>query len=334
MMLELKSGISFSEELLIWLKNYPEIYDLALIHPVMPVIAGKQTEMPFYTIESLIGFADKTGQNLGDLGLFYEKCNSGLGEEELNCKMDEIVQVIEKSIDSGLNGTYFQDRILQQQSHLIAKAEKDGKIKNSIVNRMIAYVTALMESKSSLNVIVAAPTAGSCGTVGSSIRAVAENLGSSRQDIVSAYFAAGIVGAYFAQGPGFSAEEHGCQVECGAASGMAAAAMVQLMGGNARQALGAASMAIQNMIGLVCDPVADRVEVPCLGKNVNAAVNAYASAIMAISGFDAVIPLDQVIETVSRVGKSMHSCLKCTGRGGLAVTEAALNLKNKLRDNV
>jgi len=103
------------------------------------------------------------------------------------------------------------------------------------------------------------------------------------------------------------------------------------MGGDAGQALGAASMAIQNMIGLVCDPVADRVEVPCLGKNVNAAVNAYASAIMAISGFDAVIPLDQVIETVSRVGKSMDPCLKCTGRGGLAITETALRIKDKLK---
>jgi L-serine dehydratase len=90
-------------------------------------------------------------------------------------------------------------------------------------------------------------------------------------------------------------------------------------------------MAIQNMIGLVCDPVADRVEVPCLGKNVSAAVNAYASAIMAISGFDAVIPLDEVIETVKQVSKSIPVCLKCTGKGGLAATETALNIKNKLK---
>jgi L-serine dehydratase len=196
---------------------------------------------------------------------------------------------------------------------------------------MIMYVTALMESKSSLNVIVAAPTAGSCGTLGGSLQAVAETLGSSRQEVVAAYFAAGIVGAYFAGGPGFSAEVYGCQVECGAASGMAAAAMVQLMGGDAGQALGAASIAIQNMIGLVCDPVADRVEIPCLGKNVNAAVNAYASAIMAFSGFDAVIPLDQVIDTVYRVGQYMPSCLKCTGRGGLAITETALRIKENLK---
>jgi L-serine dehydratase len=180
-------------------------------------------------------------------------------------------------------------------------------------------------------VVVALPTAGSCGTVGGSLRAISENIGASEDKLIKAYFAAGIVGAYFAQGPGFSAEEHGCQVECGAAAGMAAAGIVQLMGGNARQALGAASMAIQNIIGLVCDPVADRVEVPCLGKNISAAVNAYSSAIMAISGFDAVIPLDEVIQTVARVSETMPTCLKCTGKGGLSITETALNIKNKLK---
>jgi L-serine dehydratase len=90
-------------------------------------------------------------------------------------------------------------------------------------------------------------------------------------------------------------------------------------------------MAIQNIIGLVCDPVADRVEVPCLGKNISAAVNAYSSAIMAISGFDAVIPLDEVIQTVARVSETMPTCLKCTGKGGLSITETALNIKNKLK---
>ncbi|MBI5008600.1 MAG: L-serine ammonia-lyase, iron-sulfur-dependent, subunit alpha [Bacteroidia bacterium] len=247
--------------------------------------------------------------------------------------MKEIIRVINLSIDTGLRGTHYADRILQQQSHLIENAEKDGKLKYSVVNRIIANVSALMESKSAMVVIVAAPTAGSCGTLGGSLMAISHDLGSSETGIIKAYFAAGILGAYFAMGPGFSAEEHGCQVECGAASGMAAAGIVQLMGGTAKQALSAASMAIQNMIGMICDPVADRVEVPCLGKNVNAAVNAYASAIMAVSGFDAVIPLNEVIETVARVSRTMPDCVKCTGKGGLAITETALNLKNNLTKN-
>ncbi|HSH20888.1 MAG TPA: L-serine ammonia-lyase, iron-sulfur-dependent, subunit alpha [Draconibacterium sp.] len=328
---EWKSSHPFSSELITKLKNNPDLDEIAIVNPIMPVIGGRQTEMPFTTVKSLIDYAEVKGADLGDLGLIYEKYISGISEKELILKMKEMIQIIHKSIDTGLKGTHYEDRILQQQSHLIEKAEKEGKIKDSIVNRIIANVSALMESKSAMEVVVAVPTAGSCGTVGGALRAVAENIGSSNDELIKAYYAAGIVGAYFAQGPGFSAEEHGCQVECGAAAGMAAAGIVQLMGGTAKQALGAASMAIQNMIGLVCDPVADRVEVPCLGKNISAAVNAYSSAIMSISGYDSVIPLNQVIQTVSRVSKTMPNCNKCTGKGGLAITETAIYLKNKLK---
>lgn len=331
-MLQCKSSFPFSSEFSYQLQNYPGIDEISFIHPVMPVISGRQTEMPFDSLQSLLKYAEKNKADLGELGLIYEMCLSGLNESELNRKMIEIIQIIHQSIDTGLKGTNYKDRILQQQSHLIEKAEKEGKLKDPVMNRIIANVTALMESKSSMEVIVALPTAGSCGTVGGLLRAVSEFIGSDNNELVKAYFAAGIVGAFFAQGPGFSAEEHGCQVECGAASGMAAAAVVQLMGGTAKQALGAASMAIQNIIGLVCDPVADRVEVPCLGKNVSAAVNAYSSAIMAISGFDEVIPLDQVIQTVSTVSKTMPSCVKCTGKGGLSITETSLFLKRKLKE--
>ena len=111
---------------------------------------------------------------------------------------------------------------------------------------------------------------------------------------------------------------------------MGAAALVQLYGGSAKQAVDAASMAIQNMIGLICDPVADRVEVPCLGKNISAAMNALSSAIMARSGYDAVIPLDEVIQTISQVSKQMPSCVKCTGKGGLSITPTSKALHNKL----
>ncbi|MCU0460243.1 MAG: L-serine ammonia-lyase, iron-sulfur-dependent, subunit alpha [Bacteroidales bacterium] len=334
---EFKSTYPFPPDLMSHLQNHPVLDDIAVISPIMPVIAGRETEMPFSSISSLMDYAGEKGTDLGDLGLIYEKCISGCSGEDLNARMKEIINIIHSSIDAGLKGTHYADRILAQQSHLISRAEKEGRIRESVVNWIIENVSALMESKSAMEVIVAAPTAGSCGTVGGALRAVSENLGTSAgklgnsaDELVKAYFAAGIVGAYFAQGPGFSAEEHGCQVECGAASGMAAAGIVQLMGGTAKQAIDAASMAIQNMIGLICDPVADRVEVPCLGKNISAAVNAYTSAIMAISGFDAVIPLDQVIQTVREVGKTMPSCVKCTGKGGLAMTATALEIKNRM----
>lgn len=333
-MFQYKSSFPVPDDVIRQLKEHPGIDEVIAVAPVMPIIAGQETRMPFSTMASLMEYAEGKALSLGELGLIYERCVSGLDAEELNQKMEEIVRIIDKSIETGLAGTHYDDRILQQQSHLVEKAEKQGKIPaDPIVGRVVANVSALMESKSAMEVIVAAPTAGSCGAVGGTLRSIADHIDAPLHDRVKAYFAAGIIGAYFAIGPGFSAEEHGCQVECGAASGMAAAAVVQLLGGSVKQAIGAASMAIQNMIGLVCDPVADRVEVPCLGKNISAAVNAYTSAIMSRSGFEAIIPFDQVIQTVSKVSTLMPTCVKCTGKGGLAITKAALELKEKLKNN-
>ena len=302
------------------------------VNPILPVAVGKSVGLPFSTITSLLEYAQKENLDLGEIGLLYEKCQSGLSETEVVDRMKNVVGIIENSIKTGLAGTVYEDRILPQQSHLIQEAENKGKIlHNSIINQIVANVSAIMESKSAMEVVVANPTAGSCGAVGGVLRAVAEDLNASDAQVVQAYFAAGVVGAYFAMGPGFSAEEHGCQVECGASSGMAAAGIVQLFGGTAKQAIGAASMAIQNMIGLVCDPIADRVEAPCLGKNISAAVNALTSATMARAGFNALIPLDEVIETVSSVSKQMPSCVKCTGKGGLAMTKTACRLKEELK---
>lgn len=321
----------FDEALKHHIRQYDGVYKVVNVLPVMPVIAGQERALPFSSIESLIDYSVKESLSPGAIGLLYEQYRSGLSEEVLKEKMKTIIEIIEGSIAKGLTGTEYEDRILGQQSNLVAKAEQRGKIlQGSIINKIIENVAAIMESKSALEVIVANPTAGSCGTVGGVLKAVSDEVDATMDDKIMSYYAAGLVGAYFAMGPGFSAEEHGCQVECGASAGMAAAGIVQLFGGTTAQGLGAASMAIQNMIGLVCDPIADRVEAPCLGKNTSAAVNALSSATMAISGFAHLIPLDQVLETVERVSADMPTCVKCTGLGGLAITPAALKLKEQL----
>lgn len=315
------------------LNSHRHVDKISFINPVLPVVLGNISKIPFTTISSLFTYAEKENLDLGELGLIYEKCQSGLTNEELFEKMQNIIDTIESSISIGLGGTNFKDRILHQQSNLISQAQKQGKVSgNTLVNNIVANVTAIMEAKSGMEVIVANPTAGSCGTVGGVLKAVADDLKSTKEEKTKAYFAAGLAGVYFAQGPGFSAEEHGCQVECGAAGGMAAAGIAQLFGGTVKQAIGAASMAVQNIIGMVCDPVADRVEVPCLGKNVSAAMNALSSATMACAGFDAVIPYDEVIQTVSKVSLQMPPCVKCTGLGGLAVTPTSVRIKKELEE--
>ena len=313
------------------LKQQFDLEEVLVIDPVLPIVAGNECELPFHTVAEMLEFAANEDVDLGAIGLMYEQYQSGLTANEVIDQMKYVVRIIEQSIQTGLSGTHYEDRILPQQSHLIAKAATRKKIlENSIVNTIIANVSAIMESKSAMEVVVANPTAGSCGAVGGVLRAVADDIDASEDELLQAYFAAGMIGVYFARGPGFSAEEHGCQVECGASAGMAAAGIVQLFGGSAKQAVDAASFAIQNMIGLICDPIADRVEAPCLGKNVSAAVNALSSATMARAGFDALIPLNEVIETVSTVSLQMPSCNKCTGKGGLAITKTACAIKHKL----
>jgi L-serine dehydratase len=142
--------------------------------------------------------------------------------------------------------------------------------------------------------------------------------------------AAGMIGVFIAKDATFAAEVGGCQAECGAGSGMAAAGLVTLFGGSLKMALAASAMALQNSFGMVCDPVANRVEVPCLGKNIMAASNAVSCANMSLAGFDPVIPLDEVIWAMDRVGKRIHPHLRCTGFGGLSVTPTSKEIEKKL----
>jgi len=155
-------------------------------------------------------------------------------------------------------------------------------------------------------------------------------MGLSVDEMTRGMLAAGMIGVFIAAHATFAAETGGCQAECGAGSGMAAAALVTLAKGTTEQAIAAASMALQNILGMICDPVANRVEVPCLGKNVMAASNALACANMALAGYDAVIPLDEVIETMDRVGKALPRELRCTGLGGLSVTGTSREIELKL----
>jgi L-serine dehydratase len=181
-----------------------------------------------------------------------------------------------------------------------------------------------------MGVIVAAPTAGAYAALPGACVAVAEEMGLSEEMVAKALLAGGLIGVFIATRWTFAAEVGGCQAEAGAAACMAAAALVTLADGSLSQAVAAASMALQNMIGLICDPVASRVEVPCLGKNVMAASNAIACANMALAGYDPVIPLDEVIETARRVGDQLPRELRCTALGGLSITPTSHAIEQKL----
>jgi L-serine dehydratase len=299
--------------------------------PVLPVLSRKAIEVPYITSAQMLEWNRERHLDLAGLAAVYESARGGIPESEVENRMQAIVEILRRSIAQGMEGTRFADRILGVQSAgFKAAMEKGALLEAGMLNTMILYVTSLMEVKSAMGVIVAAPTAGSCGALPGAVIAAADALGRSEEAMGRALLAAGMIGVFIAVPSTFAAELCGCLAECGAGSGMAAAALVTLAGGSARQALDAASMAIQNVLGLICDPVANRVEAPCLGRNVLAASNALACANMALAGYDAVIPLDEVIETMDRVGKSMPFELRCTGLGGLSITPTSKAIEKRL----
>jgi L-serine dehydratase len=330
-LIDIKSRESLSGTVSELLSGFTNVKWIRHIDPVMPILSGVTKPLPFTSVNEMMALAERNGMDLAELAILYESERAGIDSQKVISLMRDIVLNIRNSIREGLNGTIYQYRILGRQSHLIREAEKTNRIFHTPMNTIIAYVTALMEVKSSMGIIVASPTAGSSGLLGGAIFGAADGLTENIDRIINAFLAAGLIGVFIADKYTFAAEEGGCQVECGAASGMAAAGLVQLIGGTARQAVNASSMALQNILGLVCDPVADRVEVPCLGKNIMGASNALNSANMSIAGFDPVIPLDEVIDAMKSVGDSMPSSLCCTGCGGLSVTPTAIRLHKELK---
>lgn len=299
------------------------------VSPVMPVISSFDIILPFTTESQMLDMAEKENISLSELAIRYESARSGLDATSVKKKMEEIVIIIYDSIQQGLDGTYYEDRILGSQSKLIKEAEQKGLIKKTINNSIIAFTSAIMEVKSSMGLIVAIPTAGSCGVVGGALFGSVANQKLDVESMVRAFLAAGITGVFIAEKYTFSAEEGGCQVETGSGAAMAAAGLVEMNGGTAKQAMAAASMALQNELGLVCDPVAVRVEVPCLGKNIMAATNALNSYIMAIAGYNPMMPFNEVIDAMKSVGEALPSSLCCTGLGGLAQTPTGKCLHKK-----
>ena len=329
--IDIKSSSKLSSSKILWLQKLKNILYIRQLDPVMPVVSIKNCIVPYNTASKISSYWEKKGGELWELAALYESSRGKLSKVEVFSKMRKIVNILKSSIEAGLKKTAYQDRILGPQAWLVEKANRENKlIPGGVLNHIISFTMAMMEVKSSMGLIVAAPTAGSCGAVPGAIFGTARYMNLDDDKIIKAMLAAGIIGVFISEQATFSAEVCGCQAECGAASAMAAAGLVQLIGGNVKQGIDAASIALQNMLGLICDPVANRVEVPCLGKNVMAATNAFAAANMIISGVDVVIPLDETIKAMYKVGVSLPAELRCTGRGGLSKTETALKIMEKM----
>ncbi|WP_149275804.1 L-serine ammonia-lyase, iron-sulfur-dependent, subunit alpha [Pareuzebyella sediminis] len=329
--IEIKADRFMDESLEQELLKRDEVLNIKKIQPVLPIMARKGLTVPFITCEEMLAFNADKNLELWELAIAYESMRGHISEEEVFEKMRGILRVMENAIDLGLQGTEYADRILGPQSLGFQQKLNEKKlVEGDVLNQVILYTSAMMEVKSSMGVVVAAPTAGSCGALPGAIIGVGRTLNLSEEDRVKALLAAGMIGIFIAAHATFAAEVGGCMAECGSGSGMAAAGIVTLKQGSLHQALGAASMALQSSLGMVCDMIADRVEAPCLNRNVMAASNAISCANMALSDYNHLIPLDEVVETMKRVGDALPNTLCCTGLGGLAITKTAKEIEAKL----
>lgn len=318
----------------------PDLDDLATklsatrvrtLHSVLPVLSRRDLTIPFETCAAMSNTAEFSTNSLADLAIAYEAERGGVSNEDVLKKMAELAAIMRDAITTGLAGTSYADRLLPSQSPGFTAAENEGRlIPADVNNRIIRYVTAIMEAKSSMNVIVAAPTAGSCGAMPGAVLAVADAINASPENTNRALLIAGLIGVFIARDATFAAEEGGCMAECGSGSAMAAAAIVFLAGGSNDQQLAAASMALQNNLGMICDPVANRVEAPCLGRNVMAATNALACANMALGDYQHLVPLDEVIQAMNKVAHMMPREHCCTALGGLSITPTSKRLAGDL----
>ncbi len=314
--IKLKEGVSYKE-----------------MKPVLPIGARKELTVPFATSAEMLEYNKGRDLAFWELAVKYESARGNISENKVFEKMRAIVRILENSIQSGIRGTEYEDRMYGAQAPLYKERMGANKGMNlGLQDDVILAVTALMDVKSSMGVIVAAPTAGSCGTLPGTCLGVANALGLDEDLKVKAMLSAGLIGVFIAHMATFSAELGGCQAETGSGSGMAAAALVTLFDGSVDQCVSAASFALQNTFGLVCDPVANRVEAPCLGKNVLMAGNALSAANMILAGFDALIPLDEVIVAMHKVGLAIPCELRCTGKGGLAMTPTAQKIFAELEN--
>ncbi|ADO77325.1 L-serine ammonia-lyase, iron-sulfur-dependent, subunit alpha [Halanaerobium praevalens] len=290
----------------------------------------------FKTIAELIAIAEKNSSSLAQVVINREKALTDKSEKEIRNKMAESLKVMRQSIKKGLTEDISSmSGLTGGDAQKVEKARKAGKsIAGDLFSKIIANTLAVSELNAAMGKIVACPTAGSCGILPGSLTTIAAEHDCSEKQIIDALFVASGFGIVIAKQASVSGAAGGCQAECGSASSMTAAAITYLLGGTKAQVASAAAIALKNLLGLVCDPVAGLVEVPCIKRNTIGSSNALTAAEMALAGVESVIPVDEVIVAMKKIGDALPSSLKETSQAGLAATPTANKIKEDLLKNL
>ena len=286
------------------INTFEQLYNLciSLNKKIFELAQEKMAHEADITVEEVRAFANKS------LFAMKEAIDSGMQSKELSI--------------SGMCG---QDCYKMQKRY-----EHESSMFGDLFEKIVEYALATSEENIRMGTIVACPTAGSCGILPSTLIAVSRKYDYSENEQINALITAGEIGRIISVKVALAGAVAGCQAECGVASAMSAAAICQLRGGNIAQILNASALALKNILGLTCDPVAGLVEVPCVKRNPFLAIHSITAVELALSGVESKIPFDEVVDAMSQTGALMSPMLKESSQAGLATSKTGLSIKSQI----
>ncbi|MFY3793442.1 L-serine ammonia-lyase, iron-sulfur-dependent, subunit alpha [Ureibacillus sp. MALMAid1270] len=275
----------------------------------------------FRNVKELVELAESRNMLISEIMIEQEMKITGRSREDIIAQMDNNLKVMEEAVERGLKGVQSVTGLTGGDAVLLQNyIAKGNSLSGDLLLDAVSKAVATNEVNAAMGTICATPTAGSAGVVPGTLFAVKNKLNPTREQMINYLFTSGAFGFVVANNAMISGAAGGCQAEVGSASAMAAAAIVEMAGGTPSQSAEAFAITLKNMLGLVCDPVAGLVEVPCIKRNAMGAANSLVAADMALAGVTSRIPCDEVIGAMFRIGQAMSPNLKETARGGLAAT--------------
>lgn len=278
--------------------------------------------MNFNYASELLSLCKEHNLKISEVMIRREIANTGDTREQIIKKMTKSLGIMKNSIKAPIETDIktMGGLIGGEAKKLMGRLKSGKALTNPLTMKALAYSVAVLELNTGMGVIVASPTAGASGVVPGLLLAMQEELGLSDAEVLDGLFNASAIGYLLMKNASVAGAEAGCQAEVGSASAMAAAAAVEMLGGSPEQCLHAGSTTLQNLLGLVCDPVAGLVEVPCQARNAIGVTNSLICAEMALAGITNLIPFDEMVDTMLDVGKAMPMELRETALGGCAKT--------------
>lgn len=288
--------------------------------------------LQYDSLEELVQTANAQSKKISDIVMEEQAEAMEITVEELYQQMYRSFQVMKASVEEGMNPDLRSSSGLTGGAAAVMKRAVDNKTNHfgHLFGNAMAMALAVSEYNSCMGQIVAAPTAGSCGILPAALISVMQEYDLNEETVVRSLFTASGVGMVIAKKASISGAEGGCQAECGTASAMAACALTEIFGGTPQMVSDSCAIALKNILGLVCDPVAGLVEVPCVKRNAMGTANAFTASELACAGITSTIPADEVILTMKKIGDQMPSALKETAEGGLAATPTGCRLCKKI----